>query len=171
MPSKYDAILPGIATMPVVDQSYQDKVDAAKVKLQDLSAADLAAEYARMDAAKEDILVKLYAANLRIEAITQLLVASQDANGEGWGDYGVADNAIRLPSGATIRVQPEITGQVKDKEAYRLWCIKNGYETRLQLWPTTTNAIVKERLMAGEPEPDGVQAFRRNKLVFTEGKS
>lgn len=170
MPSKYDALFPALQLAPIADLTYQAKVDAAKAEVTATDAPDLAAEFARLDKVKEDILAELYEANLRIEAITQLLIESQDANAEGWGDYGVAGNAIRLPSGATIRIQPEVTGQVKDKERFRLWCIANGYETKLQLWPTVTTAIVKERLMAGEPEPDGVEAFKRNKLVFTEAK-
>jgi len=72
---------------------------------------------------KEGIEELLAACNLRIEAATQLLVASQDRGDEEWGKYGVKPNALRLENGDTIRVHSEPYGQVKDKEAFRLWCI------------------------------------------------
>ena len=62
------------------------------------------------------------ACNLRLEAATQLLAKSQDEGEEPWGKYGVKPNALRLEDGGTIRVQSEPYGQVKDKEAFRLWC-------------------------------------------------
>ena len=178
MPGKYDAILPSLPSMPVENQSYQDKVEQVKAALTAGSdagctptALDLAQLYAQLRATKDVLEDQVSAINLQLEAVTQLLVASQDAGEEGWGAYGVEDNAIRMADGSTIRVQFDITGQVKDKEAYRLWCLENGYGQKMQLWPTTTNAIVKERLMAGEPEPAGVQAFKRNKLVFVGAKA
>jgi hypothetical protein len=36
-----------------------------------------------------------------------------------------------------------------------------GMERQLQLWPSTMNAITKERLLGGEPPPDGVEAFAK----------
>ena len=72
---------------------------------------------------KEGIEALLAACNLHIEAATQLLVASQDRGDEEWGKYGVKPNALRLENGDTIRVHSEPYGQVKDKEAFRLWCI------------------------------------------------
>lgn len=104
--------------------------------------------------------------NLRKEACVQLLVASQERGDEAWGKYGVKDNAMRLEGGETIRVQSEPYGQVKDKEAFRLWCIDNGYEKSLQLWPATMNAIAKERCVNGEPNPDGVEVFRKDIVKY-----
>lgn len=104
--------------------------------------------------------------NLRIEACTQLLVESQERGDAPWGAYGVKDNAMRMESGDTVRVNSEPYGQVKDKEAFRLWCIANGYENQLQLWPATMNAIAKERCAAGERNPDGVETFRKDVVKF-----
>jgi len=44
--------------------------------------------------------------------------------------------------------------------------MENGYERQLQLHASTMNAIVKERLIAGEAEPDGCEAFARTKIVL-----
>ncbi len=65
--------------------------------------------------------------------------------------------SLRLASGGSVGTSKEPYGKVVDKEAFRLWCIKNGYESQLQLWPGTMNAIAKERTLAGVPPPDGVE--------------
>ncbi len=39
-----------------------------------------------------------------------------------------------------------------------------GLEKKLQLWPSTMNAIAKERCLAGTPPPDGVAVYLRTKI-------
>lgn len=68
---------------------------------------------------------------------------------------------MRLESGTSISTFVEPYGQVKDKEAFRQWCIANGYESQLQLWPGTMNSVTKERLLAGEATPTGVEVFAK----------
>lgn len=105
---------------------------------------------------------------------------------------GVA--SMRLESGASVSTTIEPYGQVKDKEAFRLWCAApadkcmdcgeredapwhseeasedlqvhryhpgGGYEKQLQLWPSSMNAIVKERTLEGVAPPDGVEVFAK----------
>ena len=43
-----------------------------------------------------------------------------------------------------------------------------GYERQLQLWPSTMNGVVKERLLAGEEPPDGTEAFSYTKVMFVK---
>lgn len=172
-PGKYDAVVKELAPRPPDDPSRQERLETIKKLLLvqnngDLSANDLADSYALARRRLAEIETAAYNIGLVIEALTQMLCASQDAGAEGWGQYGVADNAIRLPDGSTIRHQREPYGKVTDKEAFRKWCIANGYENQLQLWPTTMNAITKERLVKGEPEPDGVTAYSYSKLVFED---
>ena len=45
-----------------------------------------------------------------------------------------------------------------------------GYETKMQLWPTTMASVAKERLLAGDPQPDGVEVNRYKKIVYTPHK-
>lgn len=180
MPSKYDKVLPGLKKAPPADLSFQQKVDKAKAEIGNRieivdgqpcvvgrkTAPELAFEYAALCA--EDARVKAHQedVNVRFEAVTQLLTASQEAAEPEWGKYGVAENALRLPTGDTLRVQPEPYGQVKDKEAFREWCLANGYERQLQLWPSTMNAVCKERLLEGQPLPDGCDVFIKTKIVY-----
>lgn len=173
-PGRYDEVVARLAPRPTEDDSRQVKVENVKKLIReqnngsDLSATDLADLYATYRRRLVEIETKAYSIGVAIEALTQMMVTSQDAGDEGWGQYGVADNAIRLPDGSTIRVQREPYAKVIDKEKFRLWCIANGYEQKLQLWPTTMNEITKERLVKGEEEPDGVEAYSYSKLVFTD---
>lgn len=55
---------------------------------------------------------------------------------------------------------------LSNKDRFREWCIENGLGHKLQLWPTTMASITKERLLAGDTEPDGVKATNKPKLTF-----
>lgn len=174
-PGTYDAILPDLKPRPIEDPGWQAKVDNEKARITTEDSGPnnaplLVQHYALARAEKELKAAELAIINVRVAALEQLLTESQDHGDEGWGQYGVADNALRLPDGSTVRIQKEPYGKVVDKEAFRLWCIENGYGDQLMLWPSTTNLVVKERLLAGEPEPAGIEAFFLTKVVFSEGK-
>lgn len=166
-PGKYDTVLPGLPVLPPEDPKRQDKINQIKEKI-GYDALTLAQGYVKLRAEKDELAAELSDVQLSIDAYEQALAESQEAQGAGWGDYGAKDNMLRLATGESVRVQPEPCGQVKDKEAFRLWCIAAGYERQLQLWPSTMQSIVKERLLAGEPEPDGVEWFRRNKIFLAK---
>jgi len=166
---KYDKVLPGLKPPPVEDFTYQSRVDEVKKDITNRAAVFLGTSYALLRVKKKLAENVLKDINLHIAAHEQLLVESQEIQAAGWGDYGATENTLRLETGESIRVQAEPTSQVKDKEAYRLWCIENGYERQMGLWPSTTEAIVKERLLAGEKPPDGCEVYARTKIVFTKG--
>jgi hypothetical protein len=168
--SKFASVLPGLTKPEPEKTPYQERVEQVKAELATHPLTSLAEEYISLRKAKDELYEHEKALNLRIEACTQMLITSQESQEDGWGKYGVADNALRLPTGDTIRVKSEPSGVVKDKEAFRLWCIANGYETQLQLWPTTMNAIVKERCLEGEEPPAGTEIFRKDSLVFVAAK-
>lgn len=201
---KYDAILPGLPPLPPADLKYQERVELAKAEVTDRDATALAEEYIRLRAEKDKINEKLSRVSLQIEAHEQLLADSKESKAPGWGLFGVKDNALRLASGDTIRIQKEPYGKVADKEAFRLWCVApadrcmecgereaapwhdeltstdenthafrpgGGMERQLQLWPSTMNAIVKERLVVGMEPPDGVAAFSYTKVMFVKAGS
>lgn len=164
---KYDAVLPGLPKLPE-EPSYQEKIDKVKEEIGLQGSTFLAESYISLRNTKNELEEAEKRVNLRIAAYEQLLVESQEIGAAGWGEYGVKENALRLPTGATIRVQTEPYAQVKDKEAFRLWCLANGYERQLQLLWQTTNAIAKERLLDGKPEPDGCETFAKTKVVLAK---
>lgn len=116
---------------------------------------------------KDGLKALLYDCEMRIAALEQLLAESEEQEQPGWGAYGAKPNALRLEDGTTIRVQEEPACKVENPDAFRMWCIANGYENSLRLWPSTTEAITRERLKRGEKEPDGVHAYRWKKVVLT----
>jgi hypothetical protein len=165
---KYDAVLPGLPKLPPSDLDRQEKIEQAKREITNRDAVALADGYIKLRAVKDEYNEVLSTINLRIEAYEQLLAESQEAKAEGWGRYGVKENALRLPTGDTVRIQLEPYGKVVDKDTFREWCLEHGYGNQLQLWPSTMNAIVKERLLAGEPEPDGTEAYAYTKIVLVK---
>lgn len=169
--SKYAGVIGTLPKQEIVLDPFQERVQQEKMTLPTDPVA-LAEEYARVRAAKDDLEAAISPLNLRLEALTQMLVADQEAGANAaWGAYGVGENSLRLASGATIRIQHEPTGKVVDPDAYRQWCVENGYASRMQLWPSVTNAIVKERLLTGEPLPEGTAAFSFSKLIFVTPKA
>jgi hypothetical protein len=110
---------------------------------------------------KEALKEHAKAIELTLEAYQQLAIGQLEVEG------GVT--SLKLADGSTFRVQDEVYVGVVDKEAFRKWCIAAGLEMSLQLWPGTTTSMTKERLIAGEPEPDGVKAYMKPKVVFSAG--
>jgi hypothetical protein len=147
------------------DASYQDHVNQRKAELRAgegfrETPVTLAADYALLRAAEDQLEAELKELRLSIEATTQMLAEQYEAEGM---------TSVRLASGASVSIQMEPHAVVKDKDAHRLWAIANGMERLLMLPWGTTNAITKERLLAGQPEPDGVEAFTRIKTVLRKG--
>lgn len=169
MASKYAAILDGLQHLPPELPAYQQKIDAIKVEIRAASCVapeTIAQEYAKIRAVKDALAAELSTVQERVTALEQMLVESLDADEPGWGNYGGTPTTIKMVNGSSVRVDYEPVGKVEDKEAFRLWCLDNGLERALQLWPSTMNSLVKERALAGDAPPAGVGMFVRAKIVF-----
>jgi hypothetical protein len=99
--------------------------------------------------------------NLLLEAYTALLIDQFEVEGS---------TSVRLDDGTSVSVQYEPYAQVQDREAFRQWCVKEGLERSMTLPWQTTNALVKDKLLAGQPEPPGIKAFTRPKPVLRRAK-
>lgn len=189
-PGKYDHILEGLPTVPQEeDPRRQARIEALQERCghcgepphtesdhkfepwRDFDALKLVTSYAfikfELDAKKQEA----DALQLRLDALKQLIIASEDAGVDpAWGAYGANDNAVRLPDGSNLRVNRELSSKVIDPEAFRQWCIDNGYEKKLQLHAGTREAIVSERALAAEKMPDGVEIGSWAKVTFTPAK-
>lgn len=171
MASKYAQAIIGLQIMPE-DPTYQEKINQIKAELKpELMTPELMAErYAILRTAKDDLKDQLEIIQAQLTAVEQMLVTSYTEDDDpGWGLYGAGPNMVKRQDGSSVAVQIEPAGQVIDKEAFRLWCIANGLENSLQLWPTTMNSIVKERALNMEPIPDGVKVFAKPKIVWRKG--
>lgn len=166
---KYAAVIPGLPRLGVDETDpRQQKIDKAKEELKSVSPLEIAGRFVEVRKKRDALDVTWKQLNFELEVYTQLLVASQDRGDEMWGQYGVNDDAVRLATGDTIRLKSEPIGQVVDKEAFRQWCINNGYEKELHLWPSTMQSLAKERVLEGAPIPDGLSIYRKDSLVFTK---
>jgi hypothetical protein len=115
-------------------------------------AAGFASAYAETRVLLDTIGDWKSSAQLLVDVYESLMLDAYEAE-------GVA--SMRLENGASVSTTQEPYGKVVDKEAFRVWCIANGYEQSLQLWPASMNAIVKERTLAGEAPPAGVEVFAK----------
>ncbi len=190
---KYDHVTGNLPPLPLENVGFQEKVNAFKDEVRAVqvhTSESLAKAYKELrrgtvgaDALRDpeftnsmidllgddgiDALMK--ACNIRVAAYEQMLAESHDHDEPGWGMYGASDNTLRLSDGGSVSVSREPTGKVKDKNVFRLWCITNGLEETLQLWPSTANSIVKQRCLDGKPAPDGIEVFSLTKVILRKG--
>lgn len=133
------------------------QVEMEKFREEFPKVSDVAREYAKVRAERTHLEGLLSVVNERLAVVTLSLLPKFEEE-----DL----SSVKLDTGQTISVQREPYASVTDKETYRTWCIENGHQNEMMLPWQTTNAMTKERLLQGEPEPDGVEAFVLEKLVL-----
>jgi hypothetical protein len=149
-------------TLPRLATPRDEAVERAKFDFQyalgsPTNASAVANIYASIRLEKDAVMSVLAEVQIRLDAIEQILVDQYEAEGTTF---------LRLDDGVSVGVNFEPVAQVEDPEAFRLWCLANGYEKRMTLHPSTTQSVVKERLLEGEPEPDGVTSYARPKITL-----
>jgi hypothetical protein len=160
---KYAEVVKTLPRLPASDAGFQEKVASRKRELIDndplkmRSASALASEYRRLRDSKEEVEQVMSRLNLELEAIGQLLIQQYEADGT---------SSIALATGGSVSTQLEPYAQVTDRDACRQWAIAEGLERQLALPWQTANSLVKDRLLKGEPEPPGMKAFVRTKIVL-----
>jgi len=153
---KYDKVLDKLTKMPVADVSWQAEVETAKSKIQ-LTDTELIQAYVGLRGEKDQADEVLSHINLMLEAYKQLLADAYEAKGI---------TSMKLDTGPSVSIQLEPKAKVEDRDAFREWCIENDLERSLVLPWQTANALTKERLLKGQPEPDGVTAYIYTKIVL-----
>jgi hypothetical protein len=161
MAGKYSGgVMDGLPRAAPSDPSFQEKVDLAKRTLTLSTPAELASAYRALRKQKDALDDEAKTLNIQVAAIEQALWDSYEANGI---------SSIKLEDGASVSVQLEPAASVRDHDALRAWAVANGYERSLTMPWQTVNAVAKERLLAGEPSPDGVELAVRTKTVLRKG--
>lgn len=115
-------------------------------------AAVLAQGYALARKIKDALGDLESSAQLLIDAYEGLMVAQMEVE-------GVA--SMRLIDGSSVSTYQEPYPKVVDKELFRVWCIQQGLEKEMHLWPSRTAKLVKEMLLGGEAEPPGVETYAK----------
>jgi hypothetical protein len=162
---KYSGVVDDLPRFNGNEASYQDHVNQRKTELRagqefKETPVALAQDYQTLRAAESQLEAELKELRLTLEATAQMLVDQYEAEGT---------TSVRLMDGASVSVQVEPYAVVKDRDAHRAWAIANGLERLMALPWQTTNSITKERLLAGLPEPDGVESYAKTKLVLRKG--
>lgn len=165
MAGKYATIVPKLPKYVDPDQTRAKRVQTtidsirstATERGETINTGHLAACYAELRKEKDALKEKLSSIELEIEAFSKMLEDAYEADGI---------TSQRLLDGGSVSVEYQPYGSIVDPLAFRSWCIKNGYETEMRLMPATVQSIIKERLVNGEPEPDGTKSFVMAKLVY-----
>ena len=159
---KYSTVASKLPPLQSDEQTYQENVEAIK---QEISSATQSTNflhvYAEYRNARDAVREKLSAANLNLEAISQLLIEQFEVEGI---------ESKRLDTGESLGFHPEPYPGINDPEEFRLWCLEQGLERSMKLPWQSTSAIVKERLLSGEAEPPGITTYAKSKLVFRRAR-
>lgn len=178
-PGKYDHIISKLPKLEHINKpDYQDKVEAEKKLIAEqvekegktLTAYQLGKLYAEERGVADEIAEMQYRCNLRIEALRQLLLNSQEQGAEGWGAYGASPNTLLMPSGDRMRFDQEIYTSVVSQDDVREFAKKDGLERSLMLPWQTVNSLNKDRLLSGQDVIPGTKVYVKPKPVFTPFK-
>lgn len=145
--------------------TYVEKVEALRREIEadpefQRHASELTRMYVDLRREADRLAEDLAECRLRLMAVSSMMVDQMEVEDT---------TSITLRNGDQVRIQYEPHLVVVDKEAFRQWCLKNGFEQQMVLPWGTGNKLVKEMLVNGEAEPEGTGAFIQTKIVFRSG--
>jgi len=145
-----------------IEGAQREKINAVKDQFRlvpefnnDHAMLNTAQAYADMRAAKDELKKALSELEVKLVAITELMVDKFEAN---------EHRRIYLDGGRLVSTYREPYAKIINKEEHRLWCIKQGLERSMTLPWSTTNSLMKKMLIAGDPTPDGVEIWAQPKV-------
>lgn len=162
---KYEDVLKDVPRLPELE-SQREKVEELKRALAEdpnfipLRASRLAVLYSEIREQKEQIQEQLSAVQVRLDAVTSLLIDCMDVEGI---------TSLQLETGRSVSTWPEPYANIVDRDAFREWCLAEGLGRSMTLHPSTISALVKQRLLSGEPEPPGVKVYSKDVIRLTGG--
>jgi len=175
-PGKYDGHLHKLTRIVSTEPpAYQERVELRKSELREefngQPPAAMANRYRTTRAEIDELEAQVSKKNLELEAVSQLLVESQEQGAEGWGQYGASETTLRLIDGDSLRVQPEPYTATEDRDVLRAHFLNHADLIRHLAPPwATINALNKERLLNGETELPGTKLYVKTKIVYTANK-
>lgn len=152
---KYSNVTPNL---PKLVTPRAEEVEKLIDEFRQFTASELIKKYAWWRLQKKELETREKEINRTLEAIVNLIIPMYE-------EQGISSMRI-AETGQTIAVQDEPVAKVTDRDKFREWCIANDLERSLQLPYQTANALVRARLLNGDPEPDGVEAFTFSKVVL-----
>lgn len=138
-----------------LEPDYQQQVDAQKKKLASLSTGEIGKLFKAAVKKKQKAEETLKGIKLEKVALDQLLV--ERLEGEQLEKLGLA-------GGITLFISDEPLASVTDKGKLFAFIKREKMITLLSVHSQTLNALVKERLTAGQAPPPGVAVFMKTKI-------
>ena len=162
MAGKYSEVTAGLAPRPTAGGAYQDDVEREKRTIIDLalSESDLAKHLIAIREERDQAKLALAEITVRLTGCEQLIADAFEASGI---------TSMRLDTGDTVGTQIKPYARVADRTIFRQWCVEHGYEDALALPWQTTNQLVAERLLDGQPEPDGIDTYKQTTVTLRRG--
>lgn len=152
---KYVDITP---KLPRLQENFSDRVEMRRSELRGRSTVELLRAYIDARQKKDAIEEELSTVEETIRAAASLIVARYEEEG--------ITSMRTLTHAVSHQVEP--VAKVADAFALRAWARENGFEERLALPWQTVNALTKERLLAGEAPPPGVEVYALDKLKLVK---
>jgi len=135
----------------------QQRVDELVAGFAGWTAAALATKYREVRREKDALEEKLSGVQEMLDAATAAVVSKYDADGL---------QSVKLEDGDSVAWNVEPLPSVKDKAAFRAWCVGQGLEGEFQMHPSTAAALIKARIEEGEELPPGIEVYTRDKLSW-----
>ena len=149
------------ATLKDMSSSMKSIVDS---EIQAVAGRHWASEYARVYAELRYIRDQIKEwesnVNLLLDAYTTLMLEQFEVEGI---------SSLKMDNGQPVATWLEPYAQVVDREALRLWCLKQGLERSMHIHPSTLTSLTKQMLLRGDPEPDGVRVYAKPKIRLGSG--
>lgn len=141
---------------------HRERVNEAKTEITEREPTGLAARYAGVRAEMKSAKDMVSVIQVQLDACSELLVDQFEAEGI---------TSLKMKDGSSVRVDVKPINVTKDREGFRLWCIEEGLQKEMHLHPGTARTMMCNMLLAGEDIPPGLEAFMKDKIVFTKAKS
>lgn len=126
------------------------------------TTADFVEKFQFLRELEDDIESELKEVTSTLEALKGLLVERYEAEGL---------QKVTLEDGSSVAIEVEPYAGVKDKAAFKEYCLKDEeLFMALSLPWATLNSMVKEMLQEGQELPPGVEVFLKSKAVLRKGK-
>jgi hypothetical protein len=168
---KYDKVNVGLTKLvPVEDPDkpgFRAKVDEQKAELRagKPTPDQLALAYRVLRLERDELDAELKKNNVELTAVCEVMEDAFESRGI---------DSIKLKGDGsdsyTIGMQQEPYAKVEDREKFHGFIVVEGLQGQMTFPWATTNAMTKERLLNGEPEPPGVKAYLKTTWVMRKGR-
>ena len=145
---------------PKQDSTFFERVATVKKEIEQVDNAELGRVAGHLKKRKEVLEKEVKQLNIEIEAVQMILT-------ERFENLGL--QSLKLANGALLYLNDEPYSSVKDREALVKWLKENDMEEMLTPQWQSLNAMVKERLLADLPIPNGVEIFMKTTVNMRKG--